>query len=139
MHYLPGPRGDKSTLVIQRDFSYSDKTMPTEITKEVRKFDAHVFVCTNERPAGHPRGCCKERGGEALLQALKQELASAGLNGKVRAQKAGCLDSCEFGPALVIYPEGIWYGPVKAEDAREIVRSHLVEGKPVERLKIPGK
>lgn len=109
------------------------------MTTEVRKFEAHVFVCTNERPAGHPRGSCKEKGAETLLQALKQEVASSGLGGKVRAQKAGCLDSCEFGATLVIYPEGVWYGHVKVDDVHEIVQSHLIQGKPVDRLRIPGK
>jgi (2Fe-2S) ferredoxin len=105
----------------------------------VRKLRAHVFVCQNERPAGHPRGCCKARGSEELLQALKAEVAKAGLSGEIRAQKSGCLDTCEYGASVVVYPEGVWYGPVSAEDAPEIVREHLVGGRPVERLRIPGK
>jgi (2Fe-2S) ferredoxin len=103
------------------------------------KLKAHIFVCTNERPPGHPRGCCKEKNSEALVQLFKQELSKAGLNKQVRAQKAGCLDTCEFGPAIVIYPDNVWYGNVKPEDVAEIVHSHVVNGKPVERLKIPEK
>ncbi len=103
------------------------------------KLKAHVFVCTNERPAGHPRGCCKEKGSENLVKLFKEELSKAGLNKQIRAQKAGCLDVCESGPAVVVYPEGVWYGHVKPEDIKEIVQSHLIEGQPVERLKISDK
>lgn len=103
------------------------------------KLRAHVFVCTNERPAGHPRGCCKTKNSEGLVQLFKEEIAKAGLNKQIRAQKAGCLDVCEFGPTLVVYPDGIWYGRVQPEDVQEIVKSHLQDGKPVERLRIPGK
>lgn len=103
------------------------------------KFKAHIFVCTNERPPGHPRGCCKEKQSEELIQLFKKELSEAGLSKEVRAQKAGCLDSCEFGPAIVVYPDNVWYGRVQASDVAEIVRSHIRGGQPVERLKIPGK
>src|SRR5512135_3650027 len=98
---------------------------------EIRKLKHHVFICTNERPAGHPRGCCKEKNSEALIQVFKNELSKNNLAGEVRAQRAGCLDTCEFGPAVVVYPEAVWYGPVKESDVAEIVRQHLVEGRPV--------
>jgi (2Fe-2S) ferredoxin len=111
--------------------------MPPEVP--VKKLRHHVFVCLNERPAGHPRGCCKSRGAEELLQAFKTEVARAGLSAEVRAQKAGCLDTCERGPSVVVYPEGVWYARVAPADAAEIVKSHLVEGRPVERLRMDGK
>jgi len=99
----------------------------------------HVFVCMNERPEGHPRGCCKGKQAEEVLQALKSAAAKKGLRSEVRIQKSGCLDVCEQGPAAVIYPEGVWYGEIKPEDAEEIVESHLVKGQPVTRLVIPGR
>lgn len=99
----------------------------------------HIFICTNERIAGHPRGCCKEKGSEELVQLFKLEIAKAGLAPVTRAQRAGCLDTCELGPSVVVYPEGVWYGQVRPEDVSEIVQSHLLKGKPVERLRIPGK
>ena len=105
----------------------------------MKKLNHHIFVCTNERPADHPRGCCKSKHSEELIPLFKKEIASAGLQHEVRAQRAGCLDVCEFGPTVVVYPEGIWYGRVQAADIPEIVKSHLIEGKPVERLLIPGK
>ena len=103
------------------------------------KLTAHIFVCTNERPEGHPRGCCKSKNSEALVQAFKEELAKTGMRAKVRAQKAGCLDTCEFGPSVVIYPEGVWYGKVQLSDIPEIVQSLMIGGKKVERLLMPGK
>lgn len=103
------------------------------------KLVAHLFVCTHERSADHPKSCCQAKNSENLIVALKRELAAAGLATQVRAQRAGCLDVCGSGPAMVVYPEAIWYGNVKEEDIAEIVRSHLVGGKPVERLRIPGK
>jgi (2Fe-2S) ferredoxin len=106
---------------------------------KVKKLDRHLFVCTNERPAGHPRGCCRSKGAEELLQAFKAEAARAGLGSQVRAQKAGCLDVCEYGASAVVYPDNVWYGAVTPADVAEIVKSHLVEGQPVERLRIPGK
>jgi (2Fe-2S) ferredoxin len=103
------------------------------------KLNAHIFVCTNERSEGHPRGCCKARGGEALIPLFKQELAKRGLKQSVRAQRAGCLDVCEHGAAVVVYPDGIWYGKVEPKDVAEIIESHVVNGKPVERLVIREK
>ena len=62
-----------------------------------------------------------------------------GLNKKVRANGTGCLDACAFGPSIVVYPEQIWYGGIIAEDVEEIIQSHLINNKPVERLFIKEK
>ncbi len=105
----------------------------------VKKLKHHVFVCLNERPADSPRGCCKSKGSEKVLEAFKTGVIAAGLKSEVRAQKAGCLDVCESGVSVVVYPDNVWYGGVTPDDVGEIVRSHLTEGKPVERLRIPGK
>jgi (2Fe-2S) ferredoxin len=96
-------------------------------------YEAHVFCCTNRRPAGHPRGCCAERNGEALRDHMKSKAKELGLR-KVRINNAGCLDRCELGPALVIYPEGVWYSCATTEDIDEVLQKHLVEGGRVERL-----
>jgi len=103
------------------------------------KLKAHIFVCTNERVADHPRGCCKAKNSEALVEAFKKELEKSGMKGKVRAQRAGCLDTCEFGASVVVYPDDVWYGKVELEDVSEIVNSHIKGGQPVDRLRIPGK
>jgi (2Fe-2S) ferredoxin len=99
-------------------------------------FERHVFVCHNTRPEGAPRPSCT-RDGKSDLHAELQRLAkAAGLDGRVRINKSGCLDQCEHGPTVVVYPEAVWYGNVRLEDAAEIVAEHLVGGHPVERLRI---
>ncbi len=99
-------------------------------------FEKHIFICGNQRPEGHPRGCCDPAGQAALQKTFKQKLAERGLKGKVRANQAGCLDQCEHGPNLVIYPEAVWYGGVTLDDVDEIIDSHIVGGKVVERLRL---
>ena len=98
------------------------------------KFERHIFICTNQRSADAPRGCCDQNGLGELQLAFKKELSARGLKDRMRANKAGCLDQCEHGPAVVVYPEGVWYAGVKAEDVAEIVESHLIQGQPVKRL-----
>jgi (2Fe-2S) ferredoxin len=98
------------------------------------KYKKHVFICTNERTDG--RECCGEKRGMALVDAFKKEIKDKKLAVEVRAQRAGCLDVCSFGPALVVYPEGVFYGRVELSDVAEIVDSHIVNNIPVERLKI---
>jgi (2Fe-2S) ferredoxin len=100
-------------------------------------FERHIFICGNQRPDGHPRGCCDPAGNAQLQKLFKQKLAERGLKGKVRANQSGCLDQCEHGPNLVIYPEGVWYGGVGLADVEEIIESHIVHGRPVERLRLP--
>lgn len=98
----------------------------------------HVFVCTNRRADGHPKGCCASKGAEEIRALFKEELERRGLKGKIRANAAGCLDTCSYGVSVVVYPEGIWYGGVKKEDVAEIIDQHLIGGRPVERLRMPG-
>jgi (2Fe-2S) ferredoxin len=101
------------------------------------RFERHIFVCTNERPAGHPKGCCREKGSEEVRAALKSGLKSRGVTGIVRANASGCLDACEFGVSMVIYPEGIWYGGVTPEDVPQIIERTVLNGEVIERLLIP--
>jgi (2Fe-2S) ferredoxin len=104
----------------------------------------HVFCCTNTRPPGHPRGCCTEKGSEKLRNYLKARAKETGLK-DVRINAAGCLDRCELGPTMVIYPEGVWYTYRNTADIDEILQTHLIEGGRVERLMLlpeqvpPGK
>ena len=101
------------------------------------KFQHHIFICTNQREAGHPRGSCDPTGEGLLQKTFKKQLAGHGIRGDVvRANKSGCLEQCEHGPTVVVYPEAVWYGGVTVDDVSEIVESHIVGGKPVERLVI---
>ena len=99
-------------------------------------FKHHVFFCTNQRPNGET--CCANHGSNDLRGYAKDQVKAARLagEGKVRINSAGCLDRCDEGPVMVVYPEGVWYTYVDKEDIDEIVESHLKNGKIVERLKI---
>ncbi len=100
------------------------------------RFEKHVFICTNKREAGNPKGCCSTKGSEQVLEKFKTRVKELDLNRKVRINSAGCLDACSFGTAIVVYPEQIWYGGVKPEDVEEIIQEHLINNKPVDRLLI---
>ena len=99
-------------------------------------YSRHIFFCLNRREDG--RECCAERDAERLQAYAKERVKALGLAGagKVRVNKAGCLDRCEQGPVAVVYPEGVWYTYVDEHDIDEIVESHLSEGKPVARLRL---
>ncbi len=97
-------------------------------------FERHVFVCTNRRDPGNPKGCCADKGADAVVDAFKRELHERGLKGRMRANASGCLDQCARGVTCVVYPEQVWYGHVTVADVKEIVESHLIGGVPVARL-----
>jgi len=105
----------------------------------MKRYEKHIFVCENKRPEGHPRGCCKDSGGSEVREKFKERLKQLGLNSQIRANSSGCLDACEFGPVVCVYPEQIWYGGVKPEDVEEIIQSHLINNEPVKRLMITDK
>ncbi len=100
-------------------------------------FEKHVFICTNLRDAANPKGSCAAKGSEQVREAFKKGIHERGLKVRFRANAAGCLDACEHGCSVVVYPEGVWYGKVTPEDVPEIIEKHLVGGEPVERLKLP--
>ena len=100
------------------------------------KFKKHIFICMNQREAGHPRPCCNPTGQGELQRLFKTKLAQRGIQ-LVRANKSGCLDQCELGPTVAVYPDGVFYGGVRPDDVDEIIESHIVNGQPVERLRIP--
>jgi (2Fe-2S) ferredoxin len=99
-------------------------------------FSHHVFFCTNKRANGE--ACCEDHGANDLRAYAKDQVKALKLSGegKVRINSAGCLDRCDQGPVMVVYPEAVWYTFVDKEDIDEIIESHLKNGKPVERLKI---
>ncbi len=100
-------------------------------------YSRHIFFCLNERKNGED-SCALHRAQEGFDR-CKSKVKEAGLAGvgKVRVNKAGCLDRCAGGPVAVVYPEEVWYTFVDGDDIDEIVESHLKNGKPVERLRLP--
>lgn len=101
------------------------------------RFKKHIFICTNQRDSG--KKCCGQDHGLELVAAFKKELKDKGLNTEVRAQRAGCIDACDFGPSLVVYPEGTFYGNVQLENVSEIIEQHIIGDKTVKKLTIDFK
>lgn len=102
-------------------------------------FDFHVFVCQNQRDPDAPRPCCGRERGEAIRARFQQMLRKYGMP-HARANKSMCLDRCELGPVIVVYPEGIWYRIDDMEtDVEAIVRDHFVGGTVVDRLRLPDR
>ncbi len=97
-------------------------------------YQRHLFFCLNHRDDG--RECCAQRGAERLQAYAKDRVKKLGLSGpgKVRVNRAGCLDRCENGPVAVVYPDATWYTYLDEQDIDEIIDSHLVGGEPVKRL-----
>ena len=97
----------------------------------------HVFFCLNQRDDSRPSCACHDAERvQAYAKARIKELGLSG-QGRIRINRSGCLDRCEEGPVVVVYPEGVWYTYVDESDIDEIIESHLVNGKPVERLRLP--
>ena len=96
----------------------------------------HVFFCTNQRTDGRP--CCQNSRATEMRSYMTKRIKELGQSGKgqVRVNTAGCLDRCDLGPVIVIYPQGIWYTYLDEEDVDEIIESLLADGKPVARLHI---
>jgi (2Fe-2S) ferredoxin len=99
------------------------------------KYRKHLFICTNQRADASKKSCGQEHG-EALVARFKELIRDHGLNIEMRAQKTACLDACQQGPSLVVYPEAVWYGNVQLEDVEEIFNQHLLLDQPVERLRL---
>ncbi len=99
-------------------------------------YQHHVFFCLNQREGGEP--CCNNHGATELQEYAKTRIKSLKLSGpgKIRINRAGCMDRCGQGPVLVIYPEAVWYRYQDKNDLDEIIDEHLINGRIVERLKI---
>ena len=99
-------------------------------------FQRHVFFCCNRRDP--PEKCCADAGATEMQKYAKDRVKALGLSGPghVRINKAGCLDRCEEGPVIVVYPEAVWYTYVDRADVDEIIDRHVVKGEIVERLRI---
>lgn len=106
----------------------------------MRRYEHHLFICTNERATDDERGSCARRGSAALLDRARERCHAAGLKGRVRVNGVGCLNACADGPSAVVYgaanpAEGVWYALRTAEDVDAVVDEHLGAGAPVARLR----
>src|SRR3954470_20909361 len=99
-------------------------------------YEKHIFICVNQRETGAARKSCGEAHGLEIVDAFKKKLKELNLPIKLRAQKAGCLDICDFGQTVAIYPEGIFYVGVEIPDVEEIIREHIMNNRVVERLRL---
>lgn len=100
------------------------------------RFQKHLFFCVNERPSDNPKSSCSRQGSAELAAYAKQRARGMGMQETVRINKAGCLDACAHGPAVVVYPEGVWYSPRTQADVDEILSEHIQNNRIVERLLI---
>jgi (2Fe-2S) ferredoxin len=102
----------------------------------MKRFEKHIFVCENKRPEGHPKGCCDDKNSVEVRALFKNRLKQLGLSTEIRANASGCLDACEHGVTVVVYPDQVWYGGVTIDDVEEIIQQHLINNRPIDRLKI---
>ena len=98
-------------------------------------YQAHLFFCVNRRPDDHPHGSCAVEGSADLFDFMKERAHEMGLEG-VHINSAGCLGRCDKRPAVVIYPDEVWYTCANRDDAEQILTGHLRDGKPVEHLMV---
>lgn len=100
--------------------------------------EKHVFVCTQNRPEGHPRGSCGQKGCADVMNEFMNEIQARNLFDKIGLTNTGCMGPCMLGASVLVYPEGVMYGRVTKEDVKTIIEEHLLGDKPVERLKVPA-
>lgn len=99
--------------------------------------ERHIFVCTQNRPAGHPKGSCGERGCPAVAEEFFREFESRFLWGKFAITTSHCIGPCRLGPNVLVYPDGVLYVNVTPRDVPTIIEEHLLKGRPVEQLLAP--
>ncbi len=101
------------------------------------KPDKHVFVCTQHRAPGHPRGSCGTKGCTDVMTEFMNEIQKRNLFETIGLTNTGCLGPCMLGASVLVYPDGIMYGEVKKEQVKTIVEKHLLGGEPVKELQVP--
>lgn len=105
-------------------------------TDNMSKFTHHIFVCGKCKPSKR-LGKGKTHDSGKLRAALKKEIKRLGIKADVRANDSGCLDQCDDGQVIVIYPQAIWYGGVGVEDAERVIHETILAGNILEDLRIP--
>lgn len=100
--------------------------------------EKHVFVCTQNRPAGHPRSSCAASGCAEVMNEFMNEIQTRNLFEKIALTNTGCMGPCMMGPSVLVYPEGVMYGRVSKDDVKTIIEQHLIGGEPVAGLMVPA-
>ena len=100
--------------------------------------EKHVFVCTQNRPQGHPRGSCGSSGSAEIMNEFMNEIQARNLFEKIALTNTGCMGPCMMGPSVLVYPEGVMYGRLKKDDVKTIIEQHLLGGEPVTELMVPA-
>ena len=95
----------------------------------------HIFVCTSSRMTGVAKGFCHTKGALEIIQRFTEKLEEEDIT-DVMVSHTGCFGICEKGPIVTVYPDNVWYGSVSTDDVDEIVESHIMNGKIVEKLEI---
>ena len=99
-------------------------------------FERNVFFCTNQRPEGHTKGCCASKNSTVLRAYMKKKTKELVSDKKIRINASGCLDLCEFGPTLVVYPDNVWYSCKTEEEVDQVINEHLINDRIAENLQI---
>ncbi len=102
------------------------------------KPEKHVFVCNHSRPAGDPKGSCEANGAQAVIDAFAKEFEAQKLWGRFKLTTSSCLGTCEVGPSVLVYPEGVMYQKVQSADVARIIQDHLIGGERIESLEAPA-
>lgn len=118
---------------VQTDREVLDTVGETRAEDPALFYERHVFFCTNERPEDHPRGSCACRGSVKLRNYMKARAKELGVS-RVRINASGCLDRCELGPTMVVYPEGVWYRCETMADVDRVLTEHVQGGQRVPEL-----
>lgn len=101
------------------------------------KPEKHIFICTQARPSGHPRGSCTEKGCTGIGEEFWFELQERNLFGRFAVTTTGCIGPCGVGPNVLVYPDGVMYSNIKKDDVKKIIEGHLLGGEPVTELMAP--
>lgn len=108
---------------VRRSLTHAQTTNHVQAHKPLKK---HILVCSNAD--------CADRGGLMVLDAMRRAVRRADMQRQVRVTKTSCMGRCGEGPALVVYPDGVWYRGVRWEDAEDIVREHIAGDRLVARI-----
>jgi (2Fe-2S) ferredoxin len=92
----------------------------------------HILVCASFRTSGEPQGACHKKGSAGFLGYLQQELSDRGMD-DVSISSTGCLKVCDRGPAMIVYPQGDWYGNVTSTEVIDEILDSLEQDKPCEK------